>query len=51
MQWFLDGWRTVPGPEHKARVFGEIERRLNESAAAGPLAFSVDALYVEAQKA
>ena len=47
---FLPGWRTVPGPGQERRVFSELERRLNEIAAArGQLAMEIPMLYVEAR--
>jgi arsenite methyltransferase len=50
VQWFLDGWRGVTGPEHEAAVFAELERRLNEASQTAPLIMSVDALYVQGRR-
>lgn len=52
---FLPGWRGVLAelndPSRERAVFAEIERRLNEqAAAAGELALSVPMLYLEAEK-
>jgi len=48
-QWFLLGWREVVVEEDRLRVFAELERRLNVSAASrGELRMQVPMLYVEA---
>ena len=46
---FLDGWRTVAGPEREEEVMRELERELDRrAAAAGELRMTVPMLYLEA---
>ena len=48
---FLDGWKGVVDQKSQARVFEEIETRLNEQAhLAGELRMTVPVLYLEAEK-
>ena len=48
---FLDGWRTVAGPQHEREILGELEKRLNNVAAIhGNLRMTVPMVYVEGRK-
>jgi arsenite methyltransferase len=48
---FLDGWRSVVGPEDEKVAFERIEALLNEVAEQkGELRMSVPMLFIEAKK-
>ncbi|HEY0069364.1 MAG TPA: methyltransferase domain-containing protein, partial [Chloroflexia bacterium] len=48
---FLDAWRNIVDPADEERVFGEIERRLNQIAdEAGELRMTTPMLYIEGEK-
>ncbi len=49
---FLDGWRSVTGPDKEDEIFRVLEKKLNETAqsSGGELRMTVPMLYVEAKK-
>lgn len=48
---FLDGWRSVVGPEDERAIFERVEDLLNEEAAkSGELRMTVPMLFIEAKK-
>jgi ubiquinone/menaquinone biosynthesis C-methylase UbiE len=48
---FLDSWRSIVDPIDEERVFGEMERRLNQIAdEQGELRMATPMLYIEAEK-
>jgi ubiquinone/menaquinone biosynthesis C-methylase UbiE len=48
---FLDGWRSVVGPEDETEVFRMIEKKLNDTAQeTGELRMTIPMLYLEGKK-